>query len=95
MDPEKFLQYDAENPEIWSEFEAIALDLIKRGRTHYSAYAILEVIRHHTIIKGSDEFKVNNNYRSGYARKFAVKYPQYRRFFELREKRIAVRGWPK
>jgi hypothetical protein len=94
MNPEAFLQYDAENPEIWSEFESIALDLIKRGRTHYSAYAILEDIRHHTIINGSDEFKVNNNYRSGYARKFAAKYPQYRRFFELREKRRATRGWP-
>jgi len=91
MDPEMFLQYDAENPEIWAEFESIALDLIKRGRTHYSAYAILEVIRHHTIINGSDEFKVNNNYRSGYARKFAAKYPKYRRFFELREKQIAAK----
>jgi len=92
LDPEKFLQYDAENPEIWSEFEALALELIRHGRKHYSAYAIMEVIRHHTIINGSDEFKVNNNYRSGYARKFAAKYPKYRRFFELREKRRAVRG---
>ena len=92
MDPEKFLQYDAENPEIWSEFEARALELIRHGRTHYSAYAIMEVIRHHTIINGNDEFKVNNNYRSGYARKFAAKYPKYRRFFELRENRRAARG---
>ncbi len=76
MDPEKFLQYDAENPKIWSEFEALALELIRHGKKHYSAYAIM----------------VNNNYRSGYARKFAAKYPQFKRFFELREKRRAVRG---
>ena len=94
MGPEKFLQYDAENPEIWSEFEALALELIRHGRKHYSAYAIMELIRHHTIINGNDEFKVNNNYRSGYARKFAAKYPHHSRFFELRERRRAARGWP-
>jgi len=87
MNPEAFLQYDAENPEIWAEFESIALDLIKHGRTHYSAYAILEVIRYHTALRGNDEFKVNNNYRSGYARKFANKHPQYPKFFEIRERR--------
>ena len=92
MDPEKFLQYDAENPEIWSEFKTLALELIRHGKKHYSAYAIMELIRHHTIINGNDEFKVNNNYRSGYARKFAAKYLRYRRFFELREKRRAIRG---
>ena len=87
MDPTKFLQYDIENPAIWSQFEEIALNLIRHGKSHYSAYAILEVIRYHTAIRGKDEFKVNNNYRSGYARKFRNKYPQHEKFFAIRERR--------
>ena len=84
MDPAAFLTYDEQSPEIWRQFEEISLDLIKRGYKHYSAYAILEVIRYHTGLRGGDDFKINNNYRSGYARKFLAKYPQLKGFFEIR-----------
>jgi hypothetical protein len=87
---EKFNRYDELNPEIWKEFEKIALNLItKYNRKRYSAYAIMEIIRYHTVISGAsgdDEFKVNNDYRSWYARKFVNVHPEHKGFFELRSK---------
>lgn len=88
MDIDKFLRYDEENPDIWTEFESIALFLIQKGRTHYGAKAICEVIRYNTITRGNDEFKINNNFTMGYARKFISKYPIYKEFFELRERGV-------
>ena len=39
MDTAKFLKYDEENPDIWAEFESLALMLIQRGRKHYGGFA--------------------------------------------------------
>jgi hypothetical protein len=83
----EFDKYDNDNPHIWRAFERIALNLISNGRDHYSAKAIFEVIRYETAIRGNDEFKLNNDFTSGYARKFIAKYPQYKNFFELRERK--------
>lgn len=89
MNPIKktFEEYDNENPEIWKSFEAKTLQLIKMGRTHYGAKAITEVIRYETIVEGNDEFKLNNNYTAGYARKFMTYHPSHKRFFETREQK--------
>lgn len=78
--------YDTQNPEIWAEFEKIALKLIRQGITHYGAKSIFEVIRWHRIVRANDkQFKINNNYTAYYARKFLQKYPQYQDFFETRK----------
>jgi hypothetical protein len=45
-----FEEYDGENPAIWQEFEAAALELIRCGIEHYGAKAILEYIRRSIII---------------------------------------------
>jgi len=81
-----FEQYDAEHPDIWQEFRDIAMDLILKGRDHYGAKAIFEIIRYHRAIRGGSDFKVNNSFTASYARKFAAEYPEYSTFFEFREK---------
>jgi hypothetical protein len=83
-----FSKYDAEHPDIWKAFEEIALNLILNGCAHYGSKAIFEVIRYEWLItKGKDDaFKVNNNFTADYARKFVRKYPEYKNFFELRER---------
>ena len=79
-------QYDKEHPDIWTEFERIALNLIDRSIKHYGAKAVFEIIRYWRTINKieGEEFKCNNNYTAYYARKFAQKYPEYAGFFEIR-----------
>lgn len=81
-----FELYDETHPDIWQEFESIAMELIKRGRDHYGAKAIFEIIRYHRAISGGSDFKCNNNFTAAYSRKFIAKYPEFKSFFELREK---------
>ena len=78
--------YDAEHSEIWTEFEKIALQLIGRGRLHYGAKAIFEVMRFNTAINAGEIPRLNNNMTAYYSRKFVAKYPQHSGFFELRER---------
>lgn len=81
-----FEQYDAEHPEIWRQFRGITFGLIRRGKKHYGAKAISEIIRYHRIIEyGETEFKVNNNFTAYYSRKFMKLFPQHNGFFETRK----------
>ena len=87
---EQFCRFDAMHPEIYQEFCQIALELHRRGRSHYGSKAILEVIRYHRILSGKSEtepFKINNNYSSRYARKLMDEDERFCDFFELRELR--------
>ena len=74
-------------PKVWDYFDRFTEDLIARGFSHYSVNAIFERIRWETDIADSDggsTFKLNNNHRSFYARKFMRDYPQHAGFFRLR-----------
>ena len=42
-----FKKYHEENPQVYKEFERIALQLIKRGYIRIGAKQIVEVIRSH------------------------------------------------
>lgn len=83
---EAFSQYHAAHPEVYASFCAIALGLIRRGHQHYSADAILHVIRYKVAIKKDvlSLCKINNNFTSRYARKFMRDYPKHEGFFETR-----------
>jgi hypothetical protein len=81
----QFLDWHEQNPDVWREFEILALELIDSGRKRYGAKAILEVVRFNKTVKTKSEFSVNNNYSAYYARIFAIKYPQHSDFFEQRK----------
>lgn len=78
-----FWNYHRSNPSIYKKFEELALEAIGRGFKHYSAEAILNIARWHTNVssKDNDDFKINNNYRSGFARLFAIDHPEHADFF--------------
>jgi hypothetical protein len=76
-----FKKYHEENPQVYKEFERIALQLIKRGYIRIGAKQIVEVIRYHTMIEGNDGYKVNNNFTSDYARLFENDHPIYAGYF--------------
>lgn len=78
--------YDRSNPQVYVRFCKIAKSIISKGHKHYSADAILHVIRYESAIKKHplELFKINNNYSSRYARKFLSEHPEHKNFFETR-----------
>jgi len=87
VDPKqaKFERYHKENPEIWDQFKEATFALIKVGRKHFSADAILHSIRFNTVLRGGTDFKINNNYSSMYSRLFTANFPEHKDFFEQRK----------
>lgn len=83
----KFLEYHETNPQIWKAFSRKTFQTIDRGFRQFGAKAILEIIRWETGVAadGADGFKVNNTYAPYYARLFAVRYPEHKDFFRMRE----------
>ncbi len=79
-----FILYDIENPKIYEAFKAFANQLIIAGATRLSANLIFERIRWETTMHGNDGFKLNNNYRPYYARKFMNDFPEYDGWFGCR-----------
>ncbi len=87
---EKFEAFDAANPEVYRAFKVKALRLIHAGVRRYSASAIVEVIRYDRVIKSHDPdgFRINNNHRAAYARRFVADYPQHAHFFQMRKSQL-------
>ena len=80
----KFDQYDNDNPHIYELFKRFAFEAIDSGREYFSAEAIINRVRWETMMSGNDEYKINNNYKPFYSRKFMKEYPQYGKFFRTR-----------
>ena len=79
--------YAHANPKVWALFVRFTFQLIHAGRSHYSAKAVFERIRWHVAIDTeADDFKINNNYTSVFARWFHRQYPAHDGFFRLRER---------
>ena len=78
-------RFDVENPEVWELFKKFALQAMKSGREHYGAASIFERIRWHVEIETrGGGFKLNNNFRAYYARKFNATFPHHVEFFRVR-----------
>tara|TARA_R100000406_G_scaffold94872_1_gene87721 strand:+ start:364 stop:714 length:351 start_codon:yes stop_codon:yes gene_type:complete len=79
--------FHEKNPMVWRYFVRFTKIMIDKGFKHYSVNAIFERIRWE-IDAGGDgisTFKLNNNYRAFYARRFHRMYPQHDGFFRTRE----------
>jgi len=79
--------FHASHPEVWGLFVRFTNELIDRGFNNYSVNAIFERIRWECDSVGGDgksTFKLNNNYRAFYARRFMRMYPQREGFFRTR-----------
>ena len=84
---EQVKKFHKEHPEVWDLFVRFTFEMIKRGRKHYSANAIFERIRWEKDLGNTSEaaFKLNNNYRAFYARRFMACYPEHGGFFRTRK----------
>lgn len=72
------------NPGVWRAFEALTLDVIRRGRRAGSK-AIIERVRWDVEVEAGDVWKVNNNWAPYYGRVFEIKHPRHAGYFKKRE----------
>lgn len=84
---------------IVQAFEQTALAIIGKGREHYSARTIVEVLRHHSVLNDtSTAFKINDHAAPDLARAFVVMHPQHLDMWEYRraskaEFSCAIKAW--
>jgi hypothetical protein len=82
-----FEQFDRDNPLVWRAFKKYAFQMAhSQFGGKLSASLITERIRWEMIVetRSADPFKINNNFRAYYARKFEQHYPVYAGCFETR-----------
>ena len=87
---DKFMEYHRKNPQVWAEFENVgkwAVSVcLKRNINYLSADLIANQVRWKSFINTTEkDYKVNNNFTSGYSRMFQQKYPEYAYLFRNRK----------
>jgi hypothetical protein len=88
----EFQKFDEENPRIWELIVMFCERVIESGKRKWAMSNIFEMIRWeiYIVTRSEEEWKLNNNHRAYYARKWLKLHPEYPGFFETR----AVRGEP-
>lgn len=85
---EAFDRFHQANPWVYTELVRLARDLHTRGRKHIGIGMLFEVLRwnwQRTTTDPNSDFKLNNNYRSRYARLIMDTEPDLTNTFETRE----------
>ncbi len=81
------IAFHKENPRVWKLFCRFAFEKINQGFQHYSVNGIFERIRWETDqanVDPSKQFKIGNNHRPFFSRRFMRMYPQHDGFFRTR-----------
>ena len=81
-----FARYHEKNPSVDRKLVVLAAKLCARGHRRLGIGMLFEVLRweHRMATVGGDGFKLNNNYRSRYARMIMRTEPALDGMFELR-----------
>ena len=83
---ERFLAFHEANPDVYNYLREFALVAKHSGYNHYSISSLFERLRwHYSIELRTEDFSLNNSYRSRYARLLMEKEPELRGFFHTRE----------
>jgi hypothetical protein len=81
----KFSQFHADNPQVYAILLRLARQAKERGRRKIGIGMLFEVVRWEMFLKTSDaDYKLNNNYRSRYARLIMQLNPELDGIFETR-----------
>ena len=83
---ERFAAFDLAHPEVYAAFVDVAEQLLASGHRHYSADAIMHVVRFHRDVNRSRDggFKINDHFSSRYARKLMETDARFANFFATR-----------
>lgn len=90
----QFLAFHAMNPWVYERLVAMTYDLKNRGHQRIGMAMLFEVLRWQAAMStmSADDFKLNNNYRSRYARKIMADHPDLDGIYETRTLREVTRG---
>lgn len=83
-----FEQFHERNPWVYRHLVQLARDLHRRGRNKIGIGMLFEVLRWEYLrvtVDPDSDFKLNNNYRSRYARLIAARNPDLVDVFETRK----------
>lgn len=93
----RFVQFDDENPDVYTLFKRFTFEAIRAGHKRLSAWLIINRIRWETdvVTKGGDYdptrgtyYKISNAFVALYARKFIEDHPAHADLFTLRKLEI-------
>jgi hypothetical protein len=85
-----FERFHAANPQVYSNLVALARQQKAFGRDHVGIGMLFEVLRwQHSLQTTGDDFLLNNNFRSRYARLIQQREPELAAMFNVRELRAA------
>lgn len=85
---EAFARFHADNPWVYDQLRRLALDLAAAGHQRIGIATLFEVVRWRYMRSTTDTsstFKLNNNYRSRYARLLMENEPALAGLFNTRE----------
>ena len=82
----RFVKFDAEHPEVYKKLVELALSYHNRGVRRGIAH-LWEVLRYTIWINHDEDFMLNNDFRSRYARLLMEREPLLRGYFETRRLR--------
>lgn len=90
---EQVTAFHNKHPDVWDLFVKFTFEKINQGYSNYSVNAVFERIRWEMDAggDGATMFKLNNNYRAFYSRRFMKKYPRYDGFFRTRQQTSEAR----
>lgn len=84
----QFRAFHKANPRVFAVLKRLSLAAVARGRRRLGIGALWEAMRWELSVQtDADDFKLNNNFRSRYARKLMDEVPELAGVFELRELR--------
>jgi hypothetical protein len=85
----RFEDFHAKHPEVYAKIVELARFVKSRGRKQYGIKSLFEQVRWHftfeALLVDPDEFKLNNNYTSRYARLIMERESDLKGFFLTRE----------
>lgn len=85
---EQFMAFHRHNPQVYTALHYLAFNLVASGRKRGSINQLFEVLRYeYSLRTHGDDYKLNNNYRSHYARLLMNNEPALRGWFETRDLR--------
>ena len=85
---EKFQEFHTANPHVFENLEELAFKLLNRGVKHFGISLLYENLRWHFLMTTTDqEFRLNNNFRSHYARLLIERHPEWADVLDIREMR--------
>ena len=82
-----FVDFHRRNPHVYDMFKRFAYEAIRAGRKTLSVSLLIERIRWEVMLTTAsyDGFKINNNHKPYYARKFMQDHRQYKDIFKVRQ----------